>query len=139
LVVLGVVLVAACGGDDDAVPIAEFDASSGGGRSNECIDEDGDGFGEGRCRYGRDCDDEDPDVGDECIRCPRCDDCLAEGNTDCEGCQGCPCEEGAASRACRLEKTIVDEATGTSCSEGVMNCRDGEWTRCETADDWLGI
>jgi hypothetical protein len=137
LAVFGVFLFAACGGDDDAKPLGEVDASTGGSTSQRCVDEDGDGYGEGRCRYGKDCDDEDPDVGDECFRCPICDDCLEEGRTDCEGCTGCPCEEGTAAVTCRLPESVLN-SEGVECNEGVMKCRDSKWTECQTSDTWLG-
>jgi hypothetical protein len=137
LAVFGVILIAACGGDDDVSTYQETDASGGGGRSNRCIDEDGDGYGEGHCPYGSDCDDDDPDVGDECIRCPLCDDCLEEGRDDCDTCPGCPCEEGTPSVPCELPIDLLDQYV-TECHEGVMNCREGEWSECETATDWLG-
>ena len=137
LVVWIVILVAGCGGDDDAEPYMDFDASTGGSRSSACVDEDGDGFGEGRCRYGDDCDDDDPNIGDECIRCPKCETCLEEVGKECDDCPGCPCDPGTPSIKCLMPDDVLDQYV-TQCSEGVMNCRDGEWAECEEAGDWLG-
>lgn len=141
LAICCVILFAACGSDDDDTEaLVEPDASSKSGESRICIDEDDDGYGEGRCRYGKDCDDNDPNVGDECIRCPACDQCLEQGGNECEGCQGCPCEPGTPSTGCLLPTDpAMEDQDIVQCNSGVMTCRDGKWSACEDAEDWLGL
>ena len=71
LCLLGVWLLIGCGGgghhDVEDMDAAVLSADSGTG-SHECVDEDGDGFGKA-CKKGRDCNDGDPDITDECVRC----------------------------------------------------------------------
>jgi hypothetical protein len=105
------------GGDDDDAPSLSADGGTG---KRECIDEDGDGFGRS-CEHGRDCDDEDPQVTDECIRCKQPN-------------KGCPCEPGTKYMTCDPEDqhVVVDGKVGTLvCSDGARYCRLGAWSDCE--------
>jgi hypothetical protein len=85
------------------------------------MDADGDGFGL-YCSAGSDCDDSDPMVTDECVRC-------ATENL------GCPCDPGTAPLRCDphyAKKTTQNGQTGTViCSEGTRYCRDAAWSDCE--------
>src|SRR4051812_24665832 len=76
--------------------------------STKCVDNDDDGFGHG-CSAGPDCDDDDPDVTDECTRC------VAPN-------KGCPCEPGTMPlTGCKPPKKRVTQ-------NGVMGflvCREG--------------
>jgi hypothetical protein len=85
------------------------------------MDADGDGFGK-YCPAGLDCNDHDPNVTDECVRC-------AMPNL------GCPCEPGTMPMRCDphyAKKTTMNGQTGTLvCSEGTRYCRDGAYSDCE--------
>lgn len=106
------------GGDgDDGLSTTDSD---GGGRP-VCVDRDEDGFG----RYcgQHDCDDADPDITDECIRCG--------GSGPVEGCS---CEPGTRSVSCNPDdfRTTMNGMSGiVVCEEGAHYCRDGAWTECE--------
>lgn len=111
-----------CGGDDDddgstMVPTGRPDSGSG---SRRCVDNDDDGFGD-FCSDGDDCDDDDPEVTDECRRCvvPN---------------KGCPCEAGTKPMSCDPKdlRTTQNGQTGVLvCSEGTRYCRDKKWSDCE--------
>ncbi len=59
---------------------------------------------------------------------------LDGGVRDCsEPAEGCPCEPGTRSIPCVLG--VVDAG---QYHEGVRSCRDGEWTACQSASDFLG-
>jgi len=99
-----------CGGDDDGgddgAPSLTTDA--------------GDGFGR-YCDEGPDCDDDDSEMTDECVRC-------AEPN------KGCPCEPGTKYMTCDPEdkRIVMDGMSGTLvCSDGARYCRRGLWSDCE--------
>ena len=85
------------------------------------MDEDGDGFGQ-NCKLGKDCDDTDPNVTDECRRCVMPN-------------LGCPCTPGTMGMRCDpkyMKKTTMNGQTGTLvCSEGTRYCRDGVYSDCE--------
>jgi len=124
LCLLLVVPAMACGGGDDGVgPGSTVPASTpdGGGRGQRiCTDADGDGFGR-YCDDGPDCDDTDPTITDECVRC-------REPN------KGCPCEPGSAPMFCDPEdmKTVQNGVTGyIVCNQGTRYCRDGVFSDCE--------
>ena len=85
--------------------------------SSGCVDDDGDGFGRGRCARGPDCDDNDREVTDACYRC-------ALPNTDC------PCEDGAAPIACDVTTDTARSAAGV-CHPGQRVCANGRWSRCQ--------
>jgi hypothetical protein len=115
----------ACGDDGGGAgpgPTVNVGGDAGGGR-NVCVDEDDDGFGR-YCDDGPDCDDDDADVTDECVRC-------AMPN------KGCPCTEGTMWMHCRLAeqatmRTTQDGVVGSLvCSEGTRYCRDQVWTDCQ--------
>jgi hypothetical protein len=117
-----------CGGDDDdgttAPPSSRAD---GGGGSRRCVDADDDGFGD-FCLDGDDCDDDDPEITDECVRCKVPND-------------GCPCTLGTKPMYCDPPdmKTTRDGKAGVLvCSEGTRYCRpeqddaeEGRWSDCE--------
>jgi hypothetical protein len=109
-------LVVACGGSASDSSSNEgqtlsLDADKAG---SECVDEDGDGFGEG-CSEGADCDDSDDTMFEQC------DVCL-------DSAEGCACDPGVKPVSCDLE--AVDPATKL-CKTGLRHCRDGLWTGCE--------
>ena len=123
LVVLVVGLGSAgCGGGDDdgpttMAPSGRHDAGNG---SRRCVDNDDDGFGD-FCEDGDDCDDDDPEVTDECRRCvvPN---------------KSCPCEAGTKPMYCDPEDlhTTQNGKTGVLvCSEGTRYCREELWSDCE--------
>src|SRR5690349_18440785 len=90
--VLALIAGGACsGGDDDDGPAATAPTShhDGGTKVKECVDADGDGWGD-NCDLGDDCDDDDPEVTDECRRC------RTEN-------KGCPCEPGTKPLHCDPE------------------------------------
>lgn len=117
--VLLVLLGIACGdsGGDDAGVYTPGDA----GPRRACADEDGDGY-DLYCGARLDCDDEDPNVGDECFYC------LVPTNP------GCPCEPGTKQEWCNPDdiRTVQDGVAGIiRCEEGWRYCRDGAWSECE--------
>jgi hypothetical protein len=120
---LAMVALLACSGDDggdDGDDGLMTDGPTEDGGAQRCVDEDGDGFGRG-CSGALDCDDDDPEVTDECYRC---------GEPD----EGCPCEPGTEQVHCVPDpkRVSMNGVTGTLvCSEGARYCRDGAWTECE--------
>ncbi len=86
-----------------------------------CVDMDGDGYGK-NCPMGQDCNDNDPNITDECIRCRTTN-------------QGCPCDPGTMPMRCDphyMQKTTMNGVSGTLvCSEGTRYCRDGVYSDCE--------
>lgn len=125
VVCLGAVLGAlGCSGkhsDAGNTSVTTTDSDGGTAPRHVCVDMDGDGFGT-NCSAGKDCDDTDPTVTDECVRC-------ATENL------GCPCEPGTAPLRCDphyAKKTTQNGKTGTiMCSEGTRYCRDAFWSDCE--------
>ena len=113
------IVLMACWDEEEAPPsgsLGEVRAADDAGLDEvECIDEDGDGFGEG-CILA-DCDDEDPEVTDACFGCsiPT---------------EGCPCEPGTEPEFCKPPPVEIGGET-VICNEGTRYCRDGEWTVCE--------
>ena len=121
---LGLLWALGCGGGDDGTggtPRVSATDPDGGRGMRECIDEDGDGWGR-NCEMGADCDDNDPEVTDECRRCVKPN-------------KGCPCEPGTAPEiGCKPPsmRGTKDGVAGTYvCSEGTRYCREGVWTECE--------
>jgi hypothetical protein len=117
-----------CGGDDDSEgttkpPSGRLDA----GGARQCIDDDDDGYGD-YCDDGNDCDDDDPEITDECRRC------RVPGDD-------CPCEVGSKPLYCDPPDlaTTQNGKTGVLvCSEGTRYCRpeqdeetEGRWSECE--------
>jgi hypothetical protein len=114
---------AACGGGNSkpSVPTGNYDD---GGVDGECIDDDGDGFGR-NCSAGRDCDDTDPQVTDECRRCTGV-------------AKDCPCKPGTKTMSCT--PPVMHVAGGTLvCKEGNRYCRDGYWSDCETIGQYIFV
>ena len=98
--VFALLALAACGGSSErySEPLAPGD---------QCIDEDGDGFGMG-CAAGLDCDDNDPTVTNECYAPEKCQD----GQT----------------QPCRIN--LPQQGTVSSCLDGVSTCDKGAWGAC---------
>ena len=92
------------------------------GPEDACIDRDGDGYGR-NCRKGKDCDDDDPRITDECRRC------LAVT-------KDCPCKPGTAAARC-TPPVIEVEGGVLVCAEGSRYCRDGYWSDCETIGEYV--
>jgi hypothetical protein len=121
----------ACGGksgkhaDEGDDPGISLDTDAGDGESM-CVDEDDDGYGRG-CSDGPDCNDKDPDVTDECIRC---------GTPN----KGCPCEPGTKPLSgCKPEdkRVTMNGVRGVlMCTEGTRYCRDGAWSDCEAIQQY---
>jgi hypothetical protein len=88
-----------------------------------CVDKDNDGFGQG-CFRGKDCDDDDPTVTDECYRC-------VHPETE-----GCACKRGIDPVVCYLDNTKNEEGR-TVCNEGTRFCREGKWTGCESVRSYV--
>ena len=123
---LRVLLIAACG-DDPKPPVMAAEPRDDGGLDNECVDEDGDGAGR-RCGMS-DCDDNDPDVTNECIRC----------NVPNEN---CPCEEGTEPEVDCTPENLGEQREQNGqlleCTKGVRYCHEPAglagtfvWTACE--------
>jgi hypothetical protein len=96
-------------GDEDAGPVT-------------CIDRDRDGFGR-NCDKGKDCDDEDPFVTDECRRC-------------LTALKDCPCKPGTPAQRCVPPVKRVDGGV-LVCAEGTRYCRDSYWGDCETIGEYV--
>jgi len=111
----------ACG-DDEAPPTATRPRDAG--DEFECVDEDGDGFGV-YCDRGADCDDDDPEVTDDCRRCmrPR---------------EGCKCTPGTEPLGCD-PPDIETEGGVLVCSEGTRYCRDAKWSACEVIGEYTFV
>jgi hypothetical protein len=116
---------AACGGDDAKPPAAVKPSDEDdGGMDDACIDADGDGYGK-NCTKGKDCDDTDPKVTDQCRRC------LVVA-------KDCPCKPGTTRLRC--DPPVKHVAGGLLvCSEGTRYCRDGYWGDCETIGEYLFV
>jgi len=126
---LGLVLIALCVaacGDDAGPPTISTEPTDDGGTVSRCIDEDGDGAGR---RCGKvDCDDNDPDITDECLRCN-------------EPSEDCPCDEGTPPELCVPEDLHdTKEVNGQllQCVEGARYCHEPPglagtfvWSDCE--------
>lgn len=116
---------AACGGGKDKpAPSVPVGNDGDGGADGECVDEDGDGFGT-NCEQGRDCDDSDPDVTDECRRCAG-------------AIKDCPCKPGTKAMSCTPAPKRQDGGT-LVCKEGNRYCRDGYWSDCEALYDYVFV
>ena len=118
-------LLAGCGGGDDEPSDKDGglslspDASGG---SHKCVDNDDDGYGD-YCKR-RDCDDDDPNVTDECYRC-----------SNMATMPDCPCDVGTKPLECDPPDTriMLDNGNWATvyCTEGTMFCRDEVWSECE--------
>lgn len=112
-----------CGGGDDRPTTATtVPAGDDDGGTDLCIDRDHDGYGR-NCDQGRDCDDDDPSVTDECRRC------LGVA-------KDCPCTPGTAAQRCTPPTIRVDGGV-LVCQEGNRYCRDGYWSACETIGGYV--
>lgn len=107
-----VVSITGCDDDEKAKPLP---ANNGGGPNTEdCKDEDGDGFGAG-CFKGLDCDDSSADSTNECYRCQTPN-------------EGCPCDTEGKVVECGHEASRVGDRV--TCVMGERTCHDGEWGSC---------
>jgi hypothetical protein len=121
-VCVGLLGVWACG--DDEAPPNTTKPTRDAGDEFECVDKDSDGFGT-YCDDGNDCDDDDPEVTDECIRCARVR-------------EGCKCEPGTEPLGCDPPDKKADGGI-LVCSEGTRYCRDGSWGICEVIGDYVFV
>lgn len=96
----------ACGSSDDGYSPAHFGAP--------CVDEDGDGFGNG-CGAGLDCDDASLAATDECYRC-------------LDHAEGCPCDVEGEREACGVVSVRTEESI--VCGLGERVCAGGAWAEC---------
>ena len=106
-------LVIACGDGSAASNSGEELAQGENAADSACIDQDGDGFGEG-CAEGSDCDDGDDSVFEQCGAC-------------LDTAEGCLCDPGTKPVSCTPEV----EPGSKLCKTGLRHCRDGLWTACE--------
>ena len=93
------------------------------GTTLTCEDADGDGFGT-NCSRGRDCDDSDPGVSNDCYVCVRPE-------------LGCPCDPGTQPQGCFLPNQPVEGKEATMCREGTRYCREGTWSGCEDVHSYV--
>lgn len=114
---------AACGGDDKPGPSVVTDDDEDAG-AEVCIDNDHDGYGR-HCGRGSDCNDNDPNITDECRRC-------AQVN------ENCPCKPGSPQQRCDPPPQKVDGGQ-LVCSEGTRYCREGYWSACEIIGDYVFV
>lgn len=90
--------------------------------TDSCIDRDRDGYGR-NCDKGKDCNDEDANITDECRRC------LVVT-------KDCPCKPGTVAQRCVPPVIEVDGGI-LVCAEGSRYCRDGYWSDCETIGEYV--
>src|SRR5690606_24154332 len=83
-----------------------------------CVDEDGDGYGRS-CDKGRDCDDSDPEVTNDCDLA-NCDKTPTA--------PGCKCDEAGAVIECGEQHATIDDRS--LCGYGVQLCDEGRWSGC---------
>jgi hypothetical protein len=97
-------------------PPTQYALSQGAVTANaDCVDADGDGFGDG-CEAGPDCDDHDATVAESCA-----------GKRDDE-----KCAEGEE-KVCDV--MLASHNGVTSCFWGTRLCKDGAWSACENSED----
>jgi hypothetical protein len=110
-----------CGGGHHAPAVTAVssneDAGQGSG-STDCKDQDGDNYGVGLGCIGRDCDDTNPMITDQCIRCA-----MPAVN--------CPCDPGTKPTKCDPHYSMKVMGGTFVCSEGSRYCRDGVYSDCE--------
>ncbi|MET0384582.1 MAG: hypothetical protein ABW321_01420 [Polyangiales bacterium] len=121
-----VLLLAAigCGDDETKAPTTPRPGGRNDAGSDDCVDEDDDGFGR-NCSRGNDCNDDDPDITDECRRC------LVPT-------KNCRCTPGTPQVSCEPPVKHVDGGT-LVCAEGTRYCRDGFWGDCETIGQYVFV
>jgi hypothetical protein len=107
-------LLLACG-DDGKGADDNADTTLDDGQKDECVDQDGDGFGE-HCSEGADCDDADDTVFEECGTCS-------------DPSEGCECDGDSPAIECQLTPDQVVEDS-LLCETGMRYCREGLWTAC---------
>jgi hypothetical protein len=125
LVVCVVVCSGAFGCGDDDVTETPRPRRDAGDDERVCTDADGDGFGK-YCDPGTDCDDEDPEITDECQRC------LVPTS------KGCPCEPGTMAMRCD-PPDIEAEGGRLVCREGTRYCREAKWSDCEIIGQYVFV
>lgn len=112
------------GPGDDGGPIDDGGVAPDAGATDagprDCIDEDGDGYGDGAGCLGYDCDDADPNVH------PGAEEVCNDIDDDCDFAvdEGCPCPL-AASNVCGTLRG--------KCRLGVQVCVSSVWSECEGA------
>jgi len=105
----------------DIIPDINPDISNDGGDAQReasqpgCIDLDHDNYGL-NCANTPDCDDENPNITDQCYRCVR-------------PATGCSCQPGTPPVACDLQ-TDTEIGRDGVCHLGQRNCVNGVWARC---------
>lgn len=124
VVTFAVYVVSACTSDDGKSTSTKYQKDPV-EEDEECLDKDGDGYAAktATCSTGRDCDDSDPEITDECYRCVR-------------PAEGCPCEQGQPPISCHLEST-EDESGQIVCHEGTRFCQEGKWTDCQSVRSYF--
>ncbi|MDD9971945.1 MAG: C-type lectin domain-containing protein, partial [Myxococcales bacterium] len=115
---IGAVFFLGCAdiGPGDVGGTAEMDAGVA------CVDRDGDGFGI-NCGRGRDCDDTDASITNDCMACSRPE-------------LGCACGASQEPISCFLDDRLMPDGQ-VMCSEGTRYCKDGYWGRCEDVYSYL--
>lgn len=122
LVVCACMLSAGGCGADDAPPTKRPPKDRDAGDEFVCVDKDGDGWGM-YCDLGLDCDDDDPEITDECRRCKQPQ-------------ENCPCTPGTMPVKCDPPDIQVEGGV-LVCSEGTRYCRDGRYSDCEIIGQYV--
>jgi hypothetical protein len=112
-----------CGDDDTRSPGVPPDGDEDAGL-RVCTDVDNDGYGK-YCSRGNDCDDNDPNITDECRRCVRV-------------AKDCPCPASTLPVSCDPPTQRVDGGI-LVCEDGTRYCRDGYWSDCELVGNYVFI
>ena len=127
--VVSVLLVVGCGDDGEPAPMRNNGPRDDGGQNDDCVDEDGDGAGR-RCGL-YDCDDDDPEITNECTLC------IGD-----EPEENCPCEEGTEPMLCEPDN-LGETMTSSNgqlleCTQGARYCHAAAgvedtwvWSDCE--------
>ena len=136
-VVVGAGAAAGCGssGEDPSVGTLGDVPPDDGGMTDAtaepyCVDKDGDGYGTGNACLGTDCNDNDPNITQQCLGCAH------------PGIEGCPCgdavdggDDGGGSDGGALEvdcgTVVIKVGTAEVCGPGVSYCSLGKWTGCQ--------
>jgi hypothetical protein len=109
-----IAVAAGATGCEDSEQLARLYAPQQGALNAECSDSDGDGYGPA-CIAGRDCDDDDASLTNECYRCTTPD-------------VDCACDEPGEVVACGKVHARVGDRV--SCTVGERTCEQGAWGAC---------